>query len=178
MQDFFIRMNPQQRAVLEKRTRLLAQATDALVSTREQESIECLLFTSGGVQYGIEKDYVLELHRDIIPLPLPCVPDFVKGIVNIRGSILSVNDLGLFLGNEALKSAHYYAMFQLRYEDLKIGVLAESVDDIVQIALEDIHHLESPNQKRLQKYLHGVTSKMVNILDGRAILSDQGLLVV
>ncbi len=177
---FNLNVKPADRHILERRTRVLSQEaglTQQLEQVSDAQELECLLFVSGGVRYGIEKDYVQELHRGVTPLEVPCTPDFVRGIVNIRGGILSVNDLGLFMGQPALDTLKGYPMFQLQDQNMLIGVLTERIENIVSFSAEQIKPYEQPGKKTLQKYLLGVTLDMTYILDAQTLLNDQRLVV-
>ena len=178
---FHLNVKPAERYLLDRRTQVLSQEaglTQQLEQVAEARGLECLVFVSGGVRYGIEKEYVQELHRSVKPLAVPCTPDFVKGIVNIRGGILSVNDLGLFLGEQALASAKaQHPMFQLHNDQMHIGVLADQIENIIPFSAEQIRPYEQPGKQRLQKYLLGVTLDMTYILDAQTILEAPELVV-
>jgi len=177
MSVFRLQLKTGEQKILQKRTELLAQNLTEQQAQVNQQELECLVFSSGGIQYAIEKEYVQEMHRQVSPLPVPCTPDFVKGIVNIRGSILSVNDLGLFLGHPALLSQTAVPLFKLQDHQLSLGILADSIDDIRALALSDIFPFEQPEHPRLKKYLLGLTAQMLYVLDAHAILSDPELIV-
>ena len=75
---------------LKKRAKKLAKP---LVIKTEEEEITVIEFSMAFENYGIEYNYI----REIFPLkeivPIPCTPEFVLGITNIRGQIISVIDL-------------------------------------------------------------------------------------
>lgn len=179
--SFNLHVNAEDKSTLDRRTRALSQEAglekQLAEAAAEGGDLECMVFSSGGLRYAIEKDYVQELHRGVTPLAVPCTPEFVKGIVNIRGGILSVNDLGLFLGQAPLEPMDKYPMFQLQNEQMLFGVLAERIENIITLSTEQIKPYEQPAKSRLQKYLLGVTLDMTYVLDAQVILSASELIV-
>ena len=75
---------------------ILRRRADALaLSTDEDEAVEgmsLLLFRIADEWYAVETGDVREIFQDYVVTPIPCVPEFVLGVVNIRGEILSVID--------------------------------------------------------------------------------------
>ena len=76
----------------------------------EEEKIEegetndaerCLTFESGGLVMYMSTSYVIEIINDHSITALPMVPHYVKGIINLRGSILPVIDIRLLMDREA-----------------------------------------------------------------------------
>ena len=84
------------RAILRSRARALARAPQQTATA--QQFLEIVEFRLASETYGLEAAFV----REVYPLkdftPLPSVPPFVLGILNVRGQILSVIDLKKFFG--------------------------------------------------------------------------------
>ena len=73
-------------------------------SVEEADSIDaerCLTFESGGMVMYMSTSYVIEIINDHSITALPIVPQYVKGIINLRGSILPVIDIRLLMDKEA-----------------------------------------------------------------------------
>ena len=58
----------------------------------------CLTFESGGLVLFLSTKYVIEIINAYAITPLPLVPSFIKGIINLRGQILPVVDIRLCMG--------------------------------------------------------------------------------
>ncbi len=76
--------------VLTARAESLAQES---VEEQEHDVVSALLFRLGEEWYGVRLADVREIYREYRLTQIPCVPDFVLGVVSMRGEILSVNDL-------------------------------------------------------------------------------------
>lgn len=80
--------------ILRRRAEFLAaEQTEA----REDEHEEILLFTLGEETYGVRIASVREIANDYSITPIPCVPDFILGVISIRGETVSVTDLARLL---------------------------------------------------------------------------------
>lgn len=86
--------SPQAVEILRRRAESLAQVEEERVSN---DSTELLMFRLGPEWYAVPIACVREIHHEYRVTPIPCVPDFVLGVINVRGEILSVTDLGALL---------------------------------------------------------------------------------
>jgi len=109
---------------------------------KQKQSKQYLTFRLGEEQYGLE---VLQV-REVLEIPhitrVPRMPDFLKGVINIRGSVLSVIDLRLKLGlEEAEHTVHSRVIIiEIDYgtEHMPVGILVDSVQEVVDINDGDI----------------------------------------
>ena len=64
----------------------------------EVQATKYLICLSDGLRYGLDAEQVVEIITDHTITPLPCVPGYVRGVINLRGQIIPVIDLRLRLG--------------------------------------------------------------------------------
>jgi purine-binding chemotaxis protein CheW len=64
----------------------------------QEERVGVLLFGLGDEWYGVRIAHVREIYNEYVITPVPCVPDYILGVVNIRGEIVSVTDLRSMIG--------------------------------------------------------------------------------
>ena len=134
-------------------------------SLEEVSSIErCLTFESGGLTLFLSTNYVTEIINDCSITKLPLVPAHVQGILNLRGQILPVVDIRLSMGKPALEYTSKTCIIVLNVDDIPIGVVVDSVRQVVDIDLKEVRPI--PIKKR-QKLLDG----MVTMEDGSVIMS-------
>ena len=65
----------------------------------EMQATKYLICLSDGLRYGLDAEQVVEIITDHTITPLPCVPGYVQGVINLRGQIIPVIDLRLRLGS-------------------------------------------------------------------------------
>jgi len=161
--------------ILRERARVLARAIER---PRAADAVlEVLEFRLADEHYAIETRFV----REVRPLkdltPLPCVPPFVRGIVNVRGRILPVLDLKrLFdLPEQGLADLHHVIV--LEDDDLSVGLLADAAVEVVSIEVAGIQPALPTLGGIRGEYLRGVTAEQLVVLDAARILRDPRLVV-
>jgi purine-binding chemotaxis protein CheW len=159
-------------ARLRERTRRWAEeAQQELV----EEWLEVLTFSISGERYAIESRHVAE----VLPLgqytPLPGVPPFVLGIVNVRGHIVSLLDLRVLfdLPIGGLSDKNFMAI--LRGREMEFGLLIDRVQGIDRIRRDGLQKQVANLAGVRAAYLLGVTSEQCTVLDGTRLLSDTSL---
>jgi two-component system chemotaxis response regulator CheV len=139
-----------------------------------QNRLELLLFKLDGEQlYGINVFKV----REVLPCPaLTLVPKrkpVVRGIAHIRGSTISVMDLGLAIGKVPLRDSANSFVIITEYNTATQGFLVRSVERIVNMNWEAIH--PPPKGAGRDSYLTAVTEvdgKLVEIIDVEKVLAE------
>ena len=162
------------RILRERAKKLAAQLSPDEESAAGREIVEFLL---GGERYGIESTYI----REVYPLKeytvIPCTPAFVLGVINIRGQVLSVVDIGRFFELPARGIADLNRVIVLAAGDLEFGILADEVVGVRVIAARDLQPSLPTLTGIRAEYLKGVTGDRVTVLDAARILDDKNLIV-
>jgi purine-binding chemotaxis protein CheW len=160
--------------ILKDRARALALQT---VITDTQECLELLEFELADDRYAVET----RCTREVYPLdnltPLPCTPEFVTGIVNIRGEIISVIDIKRFFGITKKGISHLNKVIVLESDTMTFGILA---DDIIGVRHVSTLELQSSRQGPTGidgSYLQGITNTGLAILNAEALLEDKNIVV-
>lgn len=167
----------EEKKILRKRARQLAkESVNAAAEAAAEEKLDILLFRLAGEVYGFETRWIREVItlKEITPLPL--LPRFVKGVINLRGEIISVVDLKIFFELPGSGITDLSQVILLTHQDMTFGILADHIQSVVSIALKELHS-ELPTLKGIrEEYLKGVTSDTI-ILDAGRILNDKNIIV-
>ena len=105
------------------------------LTTRDTSSIarqtEMVSFAIGDEQYGVDIMAVREIKEWSTVTRLPEQPDYVRGVLNLRGAIIPIIDLrcGFGLGHTDATPMHIIIIVQI--DDRQVGLLADRVLDIV-----------------------------------------------
>lgn len=86
-----------------------------------------VVFTLGDTSYGIPVANVLEVGEPQSATHVPFVPDWVRGIINLRGEIVSLVDLRRFLHGTSDDEAGWMIISQTRDEAVTVGLLVDDV---------------------------------------------------
>ena len=149
-------------------------AVDAIVAADQSAAGDAagdryVLVSLASTCYAVLEAYVTEIDRVPRITPVPHVPVWVRGVTSVRGDILSVVDMRVFLGLEA-SSSHSARMLVVRLlnEDFATGLLVDGVDRIVSVSSDQITPPESSLDGPLAPYLTGmceIEQRLVAVLD-------------
>jgi len=90
-----------------------------------------LTFTLGKETYGIKVLHVQEVFRCPEISPVPGAPATVLGIINLRGEVITVNDIRAMLGLPEVAVTDQTRIVLLEFDGQKLGMLVDSVDEIM-----------------------------------------------
>jgi purine-binding chemotaxis protein CheW len=150
---------------------------DLMVQQEETHKDKFLTFTLGKEYYGIEIKYVTEI-IGIQPITeVPELPEYIRGIVNLRGKIIPVMDVRLRFKKEFKEYNDRTCIIVIDAENMLIGLIVDSVSEVLSIPGEDIVAPPDLNQSQ-NKYIKGI-GKIGNdvklILDCRTLISEEEL---
>jgi len=161
--------------ILRARARALAQ--EPVQAGAAKALLEIVEFSLASETYGLESAFV----REVYPLndftPIPGVPAFVLGIVNVRGQILSIIDLKKFFDLPDKGLGQLNKLIILRNEQMELGILADDILGARSIELEALQAAPPTVSGIGAGYLRGVTAERVVILDAEKLLNDEQIVV-
>ncbi len=138
------------------------------------------VFTIENEEFGIELSRVVEIVRMQKSTPLPQVPSFVSGVINIRGDVIPLVDLRKRLSvvnPPPLKMR----IIITKIHDEKIGLLVDAVKEIVSIRNESIVSTPSFFKGLKSEYLLGIgkiADRLIIILNLNSLLSSEEMILL
>ena len=109
---------------------------DIVSEDSENENIERFLtFVSDTITFGVSTNRVIEIISTYMIRPLPMVPGYIKGIINLRGMVIPVIDLRMRMGKSPAEETASSCIIVLEIEDVTIGVLVVAVIQVLDIDL-------------------------------------------
>jgi len=124
-------------------TELVAQtstpshALQAQASRVLPDAQQFLTFRVGAEEYGMDILRVQEIRSYEKPTRIANAPEYVKGVVNLRGVIVPVVDLRLRLGQSG-EYNEFTVVVVLNVLGRVVGVVVDSVSDVLELGAEDI----------------------------------------
>jgi len=97
-----------------------------------------LTFLVGDVGYGIEISYVVEIISVQDITLVPHTHAYVKGIINLRGTVVPVIDMGMRFGQGEVIYTDKTCIIVLSMDDMSVGILVDGVQDVSNIDDENI----------------------------------------
>lgn len=134
----------------------------------EEKTDKYLIFVSDQLLYGLYAENVVEIITSYAITHLPRVPNYVRGIINLRGQIIPVVDIRLRLGKPPREDC---CIIVVDVDGSLVGILVDEVEKMVGITDEQI--LPMPTQRA-----HKMISGMCSLPEGGTVLIlDCGLLI-
>jgi len=142
---------------------------------------EYLTFRLGDEEYGIDILKVQEIRGYENPTRIANAPHFLKGVVNLRGTIVPIVDLRLRFGCSSAEYNSFTVSIILHIGQRTIGTVVDSVSDVMEIQAEAIRPAPEMSSAIDAAYILGlaqVGERMVVLLDIERMLmsSDMGLI--
>ena len=111
------------------------------------DSQKYLIFMSDDLKMGVVAENVVEILNNQTITYLPMVPEFIRGIINMRGQMVPILDIRLRLGKPSLESNTLVIVLNL--EGTQLGILVDAVDQMLDIPKDHILHMPAHSTQLL-----------------------------
>jgi purine-binding chemotaxis protein CheW len=116
-----------------------AQASSAdLQAAFADDTMQVVSFKVGDEHYGIDIQLVREIRAWQVATQLPNTPSFVRGVINLRGTIVPILDLRARFGQGTTEPGTAHVVIVVAVGTRIVGILVDSVSDIVTLPKGDI----------------------------------------
>ena len=145
---------------------------------------EFLTFRLGEEEYGIDILRVQEIRSYEPPTRIANAPDFIKGVVNLRGVIVPIVDLRLKLGCASAEYSTFTVVVVLNVRGRVVGAVVDSVSDVLDLGAEQIRPAPALGSSIDASFITGIgtvkngdVERMLILMDIEALMSsaDMGL---
>ena len=158
-----------------------AALKNTIINTKVMQKY--IIFTIDGERYGIPLFSVKEVIGIVKVTPIPHVPDFFKGLINLRGRIISVIDMRLKLGIEEINYVpKKTSIIIFDVNDLTIGSIVDDVNEVIGFTDGQIEQkLELSNcikKKYILNIAKSVENKLIMLLDIHKMLNPEELTLI
>ena len=104
----------------------------------EEAGGEFLTFRLGAEEYGIEILKVQEIRGWEVPTAIAGTPEFIKGVINLRGTIVPIVDLRLKFGLEKTSYDEFTVVIILSVARRVVGIVVDAVSDVITLSPQQI----------------------------------------
>ena len=128
--------------------------------------------------YGIEIKYVTEIIGIQEITEIPEVPDYVKGIINLRGKIIPIMDIRLRFKKNAKAYNDRTCVIVVDIKDVSVGIIVDHVSEVLTIQEQDIIEPPQMNKSYNNRYIKNigkVGNEVKLLLDCEKLLTDDEL---
>jgi len=148
---------------------------DGAVS-REMAGQQVLIFSLRSEEYGIDIQKVQELRGYEAVTRIANAPDYVKGVVNLRGTIVPILDLRIKIGIPALAYDQFTVVIIVNFGGRVVGIVVDSVADVLTLSGEQIKPAPQVGGSLDVNYLLGIASideRMLILVDIERLLGAE-----
>ncbi|MEM9855417.1 MAG: chemotaxis protein CheW [Pseudomonadota bacterium] len=131
------------------------------------EPLELLSFTLAGQDYAMDIMLVREIRNWSEPTPLPRTPDFVRGVINLRGTVLPILDLAKRLGLPGGENEERAVIIVLNVAGRSFGVTVDAVSDILTVPASALQDAPNMGEDAGESFVRGLLlddERMIRIL--------------
>jgi purine-binding chemotaxis protein CheW len=159
----------------------------ATVGTTDQQigfgtgGTQYLTFDLADEHYGVDILKVQEIKGYTAVTRIPNTPEYLKGVLNLRGTIVPIIDLRLKFGMGATEPTAFTVIVVANVKDRVMGILADAVSDVLEIAENDIQPPPELGPKVDVSFVSGIGScndHLVTLLDIDRVMSDDEVVKV
>jgi purine-binding chemotaxis protein CheW len=112
--------------------------TELVEAYEDTQKGKYLTFSLGNEFYGIEIKFVTEIIGIQAITEVPELPEYIKGIINLRGKIIPVMDVRIRFKKEAKEYNDRTCIVVIDILDLCVGLIVDSVSEVIRIPEENI----------------------------------------
>lgn len=145
--------------------------------TKSQEG-KYLTFVLGTEEYGIEILKVREIIGMMDITSVPQTPDYMKGVINLRGKVIPVIDLRLKFAMTELKYTQETCTIVVEVNGSLIGIIVDTVSEVVDIAGEEVEETPQFGQEIDTDFIIGlgkVDQKIIILLNIEQVMATEEL---
>jgi purine-binding chemotaxis protein CheW len=137
-------------------------------------AVQLIAFAVGGETYGVEITAVREIRAWSGVTALPNTAPFVRGVINLRGTIVPVLDLKARFGQGLAEPGKTHVVIVLAIGARWVGVLVDAVSDILTVTRSEIQPVPDVAETGDTGLLHGIVThedRMVGLVDPDRLLA-------
>jgi len=154
-----------------------AEWTAASAASAATNVSQLISFAIGDDQYGVDIMAVREIKGWIEITPLPRQPDYVRGVLNLRGVIVPIVDLRCRFGQGLTQATPLHIVIIVQIASKPVGLLADRVLDIVSLDATQIKPVPRVAQSQRVSFLSGLITTeqgtMIALIDLPNLLTMQ-----
>ena len=159
--------------ILHQRKLQLLEKTQNIPYKNIQNKDAYISFIIGNSTYCLEIAYVGGFYKysETKIIKIPCTPNFVAGLISIKGDYLTVIDLKRYFDNEPSKITDKATIIVIQSQDFKVGFIADEISANLNIQAGDLF----PNKNEVIEYVKD--NKLYLVLNVAEILNNEKIYV-
>ncbi|MBQ7925091.1 MAG: chemotaxis protein CheW [Lachnospiraceae bacterium] len=131
-------------------------------------AIQYIVIRLGEEQFGIDIRFIDNIVRMQRMTRVPKVPEYLKGVINLRGEVIPVMSIRLKMGLEVDEITKATRIIILKQEEGNMGIIVDEVKEVVTLSMDDVEKMTGSGKKGKGNFISGVGkhgSELISLLD-------------
>ncbi|MFL0246800.1 chemotaxis protein CheW [Candidatus Clostridium stratigraminis] len=133
--------------------------------------MQVVIFRIGDEQFAVETSKVQSINDIMEITKVPKAPKYIKGLINLRGNIISLLDINLLVDIEKNNSSQNNIII-LEVDEEQVGMTVDEVDEVLEIEEDIIEKIESERKKSYIKGVLNFKDRIVTLIDINKLISN------
>ncbi|MBS3803706.1 MAG: chemotaxis protein CheW [Oleiphilaceae bacterium] len=154
----------------------MAAQNDKQNQSQDDQVLQYVTFRLENETYGIDVMQIQEVLRYTEIAPVPGAPDYVLGIINLRGNVVTVIDTRRRFGLMDAEITDASRIVVMESSNQVMGVLVDSVAEVVYLKSSEIETAPNVGNEESAKFIQGVCNKngeLIILVELDKMLADQ-----
>lgn len=131
--------------------------------------MQIVVFKLGDEHFAVETDRVQSINDMMSVTKVPKAPNYIKGLINLRGNIKSLVDINLLL--KVNSDTEQSSIIILNVQDEEIGICVDEVEEVLDIDENQIQKMDNSQAKQYIKGIYNHEDKLLTIIDMDTLLN-------
>lgn len=128
--------------------------------------MQMVIFNLQGQQYAMKTEQVEEISKLIDITPVPNAPSYIKGLINLRGNVISLMELSKLLQLQLQEDQKYQNIIIAKTDNEMIGLLVGEIYEVMDIEQDRIEKIRAEEkEQRGIKGIIQIEDRIVNVLE-------------
>ena len=141
---------------------------------RDDELLQLVTFSTGDEEFGVDILRVQEIIRTMAITKVPKAPDFVEGVINLRGKVIPIIDLRRRFGLQSKAHDKHTRIIVIEINTMIVGFVVDSVSEVLRIPTSTVEPPPPVVAGLESEYISGVgklEDRLLILLDLDRLLS-------
>lgn len=126
--------------------------------------MQVVVFNIGDEQFAVETSKVQSINDLMKITKVPKAPEYIKGLINLRGNILSILDINLLL-NMNLSNENNDNIIILKLEEELVGITVDAVDEVMEFTEDQLEKVYNDMDRPYIKGVINLKDRIITLID-------------
>jgi purine-binding chemotaxis protein CheW len=143
--------------------------------TLVKDAKQYVVFKAADQEYGADIHKVSIIEKPMNIARVPTTPDYIKGVVNLRGEIIPIMDLRLKFGLPEVPADDDTRIIMFKLNEITLGIIVDAVAEVVSLKESDIESVTSITSDRSLDYIIGIgkaDGRLITLLNIEKLIAE------